>query len=129
MTKEEIRKAGEVMIAYSKGVMIQRKAKKSTERWTIISDPEFDWCRYEYRAIDMSNYRPFKDGEECLETMLKHTEFTRVCSLDTGINHSLTIIGNAIFFDLDIRVRYTFQELLNKVQFVDGTPFGIKQEE
>lgn len=128
MTKEEIKKAGEVMIACSKGVTIQRRAKRSIELWTIIPDPEFDWCRFEYRAVDIAGYRPFKDAEECLNEMLKHTEFSKVQSIDTGTGHYLTIIGNAIFFDLKTNVRFTFQELLSKVQFVDGTPFGIKEE-
>ena len=47
MTKENIKKAAEVMLAYTQGKDIQRQ--DSNGKWIDCSIPMFDWASYNYR--------------------------------------------------------------------------------
>lgn len=71
-------------------------------------------------------YRPFKDEKECLEEMKKHNPFgwimndyctTTVCLRDC----SISLTG----FPLHM---FPFDTVFKNFKFVDGTPFGIKED-
>lgn len=83
--------------------------------------------------ITESDYRPFKNKEECWKEMLKHEPFGWVKSKDSG---SPMLIGN-IYLNIDEEVYivrayngtvYSASDAFYNFTFADGTPFGIKEE-
>ena len=48
MTKEEIKKAAKVMLAYAQGESIQRQDPNGN--WVDCVSPTFDWGSYDYRV-------------------------------------------------------------------------------
>lgn len=63
-------------------------------------------------------YRPFKDVEECWQEMLKHEPFGWVIDKnDNSYEH---------IEDLNLYTR--FSKIFEEYTFVDGEPFGIKEE-
>ena len=123
MTREEARKAAEVMMAYADGKEIESKRRIfSNDSWYEIKngEPVFNWQNCDYRIKKepklKSIYRPFKDKEECWNEMQKHRPFGWV--KNTGLLTCLTSIGDTTDFN------YAYEVLC----FADGTPFGIKEE-
>lgn len=116
MTREEARKAAEVMLAYADGKEIESKLKEEGRSWCRFDEPGFNWCRVDYRIKKEPTYRPFKDKEECWNEMQKHQPLGWV--KNTGFLTCLTSIGDTTDFN------YAYEVLC----FADGTPFGIKEE-
>ena len=116
MTREEARKAAEVMTAYADGKEIEFKIVGGQE-WEKTDTPTFVWSSYDYRIKKEPTYRPFKDKEECWNEMLKHQPFGWIKEIEDGTYRPITssISNNDIFFS-NMLLAYTF---------ADGTPFGI----
>ena len=76
-----------------------------------------------------SKYRPFKSQEECFDEMMKHQPFgwfrstcnknllNIVCINDNGIKITNTLIK---YMD-------SYDRAFDNIEFVDGTPFGVKE--
>ena len=113
-TKEDAKKLWPIMKAYSEGKKIQFF---NGEEWvdkeilTFVSEP------HRYRIKPKTKYRPFKNAEECLEEIQKHQPIGWIKN-DKGAYFILSFIDNKT--DLE----YQFY----KYKFVDGEPFGIKEE-
>ena len=129
MTREELKEAAKVMEAYANGKKIQCNYNcQDNEGWVDTDNPSFNWDKYVYRIKPEPKYRPFKSQEECWSEMLKHQPFgwirnndtQRLCNIGSiGRNNYGVVIDNSIlYFDL----------AFNTCNFVDGTPFGIKEE-
>lgn len=93
------------------------------------------------------DYRPFKDIEECWAEMLKHQPFgwlkhkempiyenygsNKNYNLITKVSNS-TAIGKAADFVVELQNdKFCYYDMVNlhdNYTFVDGTPFGIKEE-
>lgn len=73
-----------------------------------------------------SAYRPFKDSEECFKEMSKHTMFGWVEDAENPNDYTLVtqITSEGLFSG---RFFTTFQTAFEDFKFVDGTPFGIKE--
>lgn len=71
MTREEARKAAEVMLAYANGEEIECHDGTSISN----ENPTFNWFVAEYRVKPKPTFRPFKDKDECMAEMLKHQPF------------------------------------------------------
>ena len=90
---------------------------KNPKYFRIKSEPE-------------SKYRPFKSQEECFDEMMKHQPFgwfrstcnknllNIVCINDSGIK-----ITNILGKYMD-----SYDRAFDNIEFVDGTPFGVKDE-
>ena len=78
---------------------------------TLINNPQ------SYRIKSKSEFRPFKDMEECWNEMQKHQPIGWVKYADKYISISVIDSNNDYETDFD---DYTF---------ADGTPFGVKVEE
>ena len=90
---------------------------KNPKYFRIKSEPE-------------SKYRPFKSQEECFDEMMKHQPFgwfrsahnknlfNIVCINDSGIK-----ITNTLSKYMD-----SYDRAFDNIEFVDGTPFGVKDE-
>ena len=77
-----------------------------------------------------SKYRPFKSQEECFDEMMKHQPFgwfksTYNKSLFNivGINDNVIKITNTLY-----KSKETYDSAFICLEFVDGTPFGVKDE-
>lgn len=74
-----------------------------------------------------SKYRPFKNKEECLEEMQKHHPFGWIKNEELLMN--ITSVGDGITVNTNIGdCGYSFKSAFSAT-FIDGTPFGIKEEE
>lgn len=128
MTKEEARKAAEVMMAYADGKEIEFKTKKA-ENWRLCEERGvlfFNWQDSEYRIKKEPTYRPFKNAKECWEEMLKHQPFGwirngKYYQLIRNVNNA------SIYVDYFVK-EFNYKEALGEFIFIDGTPFGIKEE-
>ena len=125
MTREEAKEMLPIMQAFAEGKTIEFRTIEGT--WEELPDPLFQ-NPYKYRIKPEPRYRPFKSQEECWNEMLKHQPFGWIRNNDTqclcnigsiGLNSYGVVINNSImYFDL----------AFNTCDFVDGTPFGIKEE-
>ena len=127
MTREEARKAAEVMMSYAEGKDIE--FCKNGEDWKILRGDDcrqlsfaFNLC--EYRIKQEPTYRPFKDKEECWAEMKKHQPFGWIMAREAF--RQVLIIGN--YYICFEGITFDYNEAFEEVKFVDGTPFGIKEE-
>ena len=96
---------------------------------------DFDKKPNFYRITPEPKYRPFKTREECWNEMHKHPDFGWV-----KVNVNVTCEYEQIVRIVDYRKTeltfniansddvYTSEMMLNTYTFIDGTPFGIKDE-
>ena len=103
------------MKAFSEGKQIQHF---NIDKWEDTDFMPFTDHPSYYRIKPEPKYRPFKNVEECLEEIQKHQPIGWIKN-DKGSYFSLSFIDNTT--DLE----YQF----NRYKFVDGEPFGIKEEE
>lgn len=123
MTREEARKAAEVMLAYANGEEIEIVCQDGTG--ISNENPTFNWFAAAYRVKPKPAYRPFKNKAECWQEMLKHQPLGWI-KLQDSIRLILSFNDTRIWIgDL---ISYTFEEAFENYKFTDGTPFGIKEE-
>lgn len=119
MTREEARKAAEVMMAFADGKEVE--FLDPLGNWSSDTTPTFNWFNFDYRIKPKQKpkptYRPFKDKEECWEEMQKHQPFGWVIDKNTKDYQNLLILGGA-----------GYELLFQHSVFADGTPFGIMEE-
>ena len=133
MTREEARKAAEVMLAYAEGKEVESKRRIfSNDSWCEIKDgePVFNWQNCDYRIKKEPKleiiYRPFKNKEECWNEMQKHQPFGWVKDKDNKAYIDIEMIGGD---SDDCGINDTeYPRIFNEFNFADGTPFGIKEE-
>lgn len=73
MTNEEIKKAGEVMIAAAGGATVQCSVKGLGDWVGGNAKPQWDWTRYDYRIKPTKTLRPWKPEEVPLGAQLTQT--------------------------------------------------------
>ena len=124
MTVQEIIEAAKVMEAYANGKKIQYL--NDDNEWIDAPNPLFDWDNCVYRIKPEDTYRPFKSQEECWNEMLKHQPFGWVKSprgelfcIDKVFEEGIVYKHSSCHFNEYLEGQYSF---------VDGTPFGIKEE-
>ena len=128
MNRKEAKELMPIIQAFAEGKAIESRCIKGDKSlWYDDEDPSFD-DDLEYRIKPEPTYRPFKDAEECWHEMQKHQPFGWVEWNDVRYNiyvvssTSVCLInGNCENMDF----AYAYQ----KLTFVDGTPFGVKEEE
>ena len=136
MTKEEIKRRAELYSALAEGKTIQVQNPNGGEWFDVKIDTLRSISEeLNYRIKPEPKYRPFKSQEECWNEMLKHQPFGWVKSKKSGSHFS---IGSVLWdkeFD-DVFVTFACDGMLGRSSksmfedftFVDGTPFGIKEE-
>lgn len=128
MNRNQAKELLPIIKAFSEGKTIQYKSLEGI--WEDRDKVSFN-CEPEcYRIKPEPKYRPFKDADECWNEMQKHQPLgwlndkkDRSHSLITYIETNeegvfINGIGN-----------YSFNEIMEKFTFVDGTPFGILEED
>ena len=134
MTREEIERRAELYSALAEGKTIQILNMEGN--WVDIEVKKLNYIpeTLKFRIKPESQYRPFKNQEECWNEMNKHQPFSFVVNKDSvdyfsicrvfkdekGISR-ITFISNPYSgWDMEI--------VFDRFNFADGTPFGIKEE-
>ena len=134
MTREEAKELMPIMQAFAEGKEIEMIM--STGKWgtTDLFCPD----SYEYRIKPEQKsepkYRPFKSKEECWNEMLKHQPFGWL--KEKANKKEIAHIGRIFDVPNDTLITLSMDEGRNlsssyffrTYTFVDGTPFGIKEE-
>ena len=96
--------------------------------WKDIEEISFSIGVEHYRIKPKSRYRPFKNQEECWQEMLKHQPFGWIRNNITQYLFNIHMIGpNNYGVIIDTSMDY-YDRLFSDYNFVDDTPFGIKDE-
>ena len=96
--------------------------------WKDIEEISFSIGVEHYRIKPKSIYRPFKNQEECWQEMLKHQPFGWIRNNITQYLFNIHMIGpNNYGVIIDTSMDY-YDRLFSDYNFVDDTPFGIKDE-
>lgn len=118
-----------IIQAYAEGKAIESRCIKGDKSlWYDDKDPSFD-DDFEYRIKLEPKYRPFRNMERCLEEMQKHQPFGWIKRNGYWYNIISTGITNVKIIDTRGAIStLCFDDLLSHYSFVDGTPFGIKED-
>lgn len=122
MTREQAKAIQPIIQAYVEGKTIQRLRPEGF--WEDYDNPTF-YGGDKYRIKPESKYVPFKSKEECWQEMHKHPDFGWVISKNCRTIYQIDSISNNLIIDYAI---YSFDDMYQKYEFLDGTPFGIKEE-
>ena len=127
MTREDAKELLPIIQAWAEGKNIQFL---SDGEWHDINQADFTCYPDKYRIKPEPKYRPFKTKEECWNEMLKHQPFGWVKNKATNILYNLLHISKdkaalGIAFGNFV---LTLSDLFKYYIFIDGTPFGIKEE-
>ena len=117
ITRENAKKLLPIIKAYSEGKEIEFLNLEG--KWKLLLDPNFDGEPFQYRIKSEPKYRPFKNVDECLEEIQKHQPIGWIKN-DKGAYFSLSFMDNKT---TDFKYQFC------KYEFIDGEPFGIKEEE
>ncbi len=129
MTRNEARKAAEVMLAYADGKEIDNR-RNGENTWNTASEPTFDWWKYKYRIKPQPKYRPFNSAEECWQEMQKHQPFGWIRWKKEPRNYqSLVLVEKGGVGCVIDEISMKFKESLDILTFADGSVFGVKEEE
>ena len=124
MTREEARKIVEMfefIKAYAEGKEIE--VKQDDGDWWIIYFPDFTSEVERYRVYEPT-YRPFKNGYECMNAILKHGK--EIVHRTTDIKVTISSIDECGIEVCGTYVRYA--NAFRDYKFIDGCTFGIKDE-
>lgn len=136
MTREEAKKILPILTAFVEGRQIQW-FDHDINKWIDctrngIADYHFFTDNDDYRIKPEPKYRPFRNGSECWEEIQKHEPFGWV---KVKIDPTNTTVGIAEVNDTYIFLSGSYsnesidyEEAFEKLTFLDGTPFGKKEE-
>ena len=128
--KEEVKSVMNIIQAFADGKTIQ-----------AIDPYDDEWCNQtklnfealfegQYRIKPEPKYLPFANAEECWTEMLKHQPFGWVKDNKDGHYALVTsVLTDEKEVYIDGISGLNLYTAINYYTFVDGTPFGIKEEE
>lgn len=151
MTREETKELIAVMQAYVDGKKIEI-FDESADEWIDLEYPVWNWYNNVYRIKPESSYRPFRNAEECWQEMLEHVPFGWITDNEpqNGAPHDGgqailivcvhdVVVSVSPYFEEDENGNIqrntvtdghsTYEQALKNYWFMDGTPFGIKEEQ
>ena len=127
MNRNQAKEILPIIRAFIDGKQIQHLYNKWEDIENLTSDliinPEL------YRIKPEPKYRPFKNGEECWQEILKHQPFGWVkyqCDFFQIIHVDYNSIGYGSACGTILHSK--FEDIFKDSTFVDGTPFGMKEE-
>lgn len=125
MTKEKAKELLPIITAFAEGRSIQ--LKDAYGNWYNSINPDFSKNPEDYRIEPTLRYRPFENTKECWNEIGKHSHFGWIKFKDEEESyiHCEGIEDKGIFYN---SISWTFENMLNDFTFVDGSPFGIKEE-
>ena len=141
MDRNQAKEFYPILQAYAEGKTIETRRKPTTDNngvtkdgwyefnsWTEMKELEY-WVNVEYRIKPEPKYRPFKGKKECLAEMLKHEPFGWV-KTKSGTHRLIVLIDEERLMMGAQNTEWSYRTLFNEeFTFVDGAPFGVKEEE
>ena len=133
MTREEAKRMLPIIQAYADGKTIEMLC--CNDEWKKVDEPSFKVDPKYYRIKPGPKNRPFKTKEECWSEMLKQQPFgwviggkdhenfyhiEYVYSCNPYNYHKVKLSQNDMSFN--------YEHLFRDFTFIDGSPFGIKDE-
>ena len=128
MTREEAEQLLPIIKAFSEGKEIEGLYKGTKSPWFKIKDMDFNEGII-FRIKPESEYRPFKDAEECWQEMQKHQPFGWLKDKNDGHRTLITVVDNEDMMALNGITGWDFLSIRNMYVFADGVPFGVKIEQ
>ncbi len=126
MTIEETKERIAVMQAYVDGKQIQGEC--SDGKWVYVPEPSWS-INENFRIKPEPKYRPFKDAEECWQEMLKHEPFGWIKCRGCYFNIVAVTDVYAYLSEADgSAILLASKNSYNDNTFVDGAPFGVKED-
>ena len=128
MTREEVNKLLPFIQAFSEGKTIQSKCiTDDISLWWDDNNPTFDVNTFDYRIKPEPKYRPFKNVEECWNEMKKHQPFGWLKDKDSF--YPIEMIGTNLSkgWIKCYGIWMIPEKMFKDVSFLDGTPFGIRE--
>lgn len=125
MTKEEAKELLPIITAFVEGKTIEVRGNDDT--WDEVRYPSFGNGPENYRIKSAPKYRPFKNTKECWNEIGKHSHFgwIKFKGEEESYIHCERIEDCGIFYNAS---SWTFENMLDDFTFIDGSPFGIKEE-
>lgn len=136
MNRKEIAELMPIIQAFLEGRTIECRTKswELNKGWRY----ETDWKEtqqlvfrntFEYRIKPEPKYRPFKNAEECLKEMQKHTPFGLIKKNVSGVFYCIGSFDIKNIYIGTTQGIHSYADSLENFTFVDDTPFGVKVEE
>lgn len=125
MDRQQVKELLPIIQAYAEGKQIEIKTKEG-KSWSTLEEDDIqylDFKKCDFRIKSEPKYRPFNDAEECWTEMLKHQPVGYIKD-ENDVYNIVKIRGNSIIIGYTY---YNYTEALG-FTFIDGTPFGIKDE-
>lgn len=152
MTEEETKKLIKLMQAYVDGEQIECAFLSDNAKWHPANAPSWNWSTFKYRIKPQPKYRPFNNTKECFMEMQKHKPFGWITDNEpqNGAPHDGgqailivcvhdVVVSVSPYFEEDENGNIqrntvtdghsTYEQALKNYWFMDGTPFGIKEED
>ena len=101
------------------------------EEWKDVKEiPNLSFDSYEYRFKPEPQYRQFKNKEEFWNEVKKHEPMLWIQEKERidGTQFQITRVNNDGFYSPSSG-EMSFLKAIVDYEFMDGTPFGIKEEE
>ena len=134
MTRVELKKVMPILTAFVEGKTIQCY-DHNTGTWVDeveqLHTNSISVRPSDFRIKREPTYRPFKDGAECWETVQKDGfDWVKIKGDPTNLSVGIAVVNEC---DIFLSGAYSekaigYEEAFEKLTFVDGTPFGIKEE-
>ena len=125
MNRQEAKELLPIIQAFAKGRPIEYQ--DSYEKLVESDIMAFDLSPENYRIKREQKYRPFKDAEECWQEMKKHEPFGWLKHKTDNVYSFISKIDKDCCY-FAVNVYWGFDTLFKTKTFIDGTPFGIKEE-
>lgn len=134
MNREQAKYILPILQAFSEGKTIQF-LKPDSDEWRDVLRNENneinfeDLARYEvcYRVKPEPKYRPFANAQECLEEMKKHVPFGWLKNKDSSYPIEIISTNFSKRWIKCCGTWFTPEEMFKDATFLDGTPFGIRE--
>ena len=131
MTREEAKEMLPIIQAWADGKTVDWYDEDIGWRASVFTlDFDKNPKYFRIKSELESKYRPFKSQEECFDEMMKHQPFgwfRSTCNKNlsniVGIDDNGMKITNTLY-----KSKVTYDSAFTCLKFVDGTPFGIKEE-
>ena len=135
MTREELKIVMPILTAFVEGKTIQSydhnkwKWKDEVEH---LHTADLFVCPFDFRIKPEPKYRPFKDGAECWEIVQQEGfDWVKIKGDPTNLSVGIAEVNesNVILSGSRSEEPLGYEEAFEKLTFVDGTPFGMKEDE
>ena len=134
MTRKELKKVMPILTAFVEGKTIQvyhNGEGKWMDAGDILHTTDLFVWPSDFRIKPEPTYRPFKDGLECWETVKKDGfDWVKINGDPTNLSVGIAEVNesNVILSGSLSEEPLGYEEAFEKLTFVDGTPFGMKEE-